>query len=218
MMDRKNHRKLPKDDMTKAGSLVTLETPYSESELAMVLKYVSKNDLTAYCRKNKIVRDEESEIWRCNYAVLGHYKKQEFLEILKSMKFDEKPTLNLLIVKVNSKTSFNVVAGNAPEMQLLFSTIREIAQSDNSISELLDQLVKVCTLTLMTDDLKKQYREALEKKLNEKDSEKIDSSSESEEKDVELSDEEKENLSKLEKEIDEEINDLEEKRKQENED
>ena len=201
--------KIVKDDVTKSGSLIVLRSMYGE-ELGMVLKFIHKNELKDYCRKHKIQIDKESEIWHHHYAVIGHYKKEELENLIQSMNFDDKPALNLLIVKVDSKTSYNIVVGDAPEMQLLFKTIREIAQADDRINDRLNQLLGVSAMSVMTDDLKEKYRQAqenpTENEVKFSDTEKLKESLENE---TEVSEEA---MEEMEKELDKEIAEKEEER------
>ena len=153
--------KIVKDDITQSGSLIVLHTPFGE-ELGMVLRYIPKKELRDYCKKHNVKIDRDSEIWQHHYAVVGHYKKEELEALIRAMNFTDKPALNLLIVKVNSKTSYNVVTGNSPEMVLLFDTIRNIAQDDAAINERLNKLVGVSAMSVMTDELREKYRQAQE--------------------------------------------------------
>lgn len=155
-----------KTNMTEQGSLVTLET-MSGREMAMVLKYIPKRELRSHLKENNIEYDIKSEIWNHNYAVLGHYKSEDINEIIKENKYDESPPLNLIIVKVEGKTSYTIIVGKSSELQLLFNTIKAISQKDENIPNLLNNLLNTSVMSLATRDMSKTYQRELEKKKQE---------------------------------------------------
>lgn len=152
-----------KTNLMEQGSMVTLET-MSGSEMAMVLKYIPKKELRDYLKENQIEYDNKSEIWKHNYAVLGHYKTEDINNIIKENKYDESPPLNLIIVKVEGKTSYTIIVGKSTELQLLFNTVKAISQKDESIPDLLNRLLNTSVMSLATKDMSRAYQEEMKKK------------------------------------------------------
>lgn len=150
-------------DLREQGSLVNIETMKGK-ELAMVLRYISKKELKKYLEDHNISYDKNSEIWERNYAVLGHFKAEDIKTLIEENKYDESPKLNLLIVLVYSKTTYSVIAGTTPEMQLLFEILQGISKADKEIPSLINKLLNVSAMNLATKDMSKSYQEELEKK------------------------------------------------------
>ena len=154
-------------DITKQGDLVTLQT-MNGKEIGMVMCHIKKNQLRKYLKDLNISYDESSEIWKYNYSVLGHYKTQDIDEyILSNNDINKFPKINILIVKVNSRTDYNLVVGRSPEMLLLIDTIKHISVADKEIPELMTKLLNTTIMNLATKDIKKTYQKELEKKNQE---------------------------------------------------
>lgn len=151
-------------DITKQGDLVTLQT-MNGNEIGMVMCHIKKNQLRKYLKDLNISYDESSEIWRHNYSVLGHYKASDIDEyILSNNDMSKFPKINILIVKVNSKTDYNLVVGRSPEMLLLIDTIKHISVADKEIPGLMTKLLNTSIMGLATKDMKKTYQKEIEKK------------------------------------------------------
>lgn len=159
-------------DITRQGDLVTLQT-MNGNEIGMVMCHIKKNQLRDYLRNLNVKFDESSEIWRCNYSVIGHYKAVDIDEyILSGNDMAKYPRINILIVKVNSKTNYNLIVGRSPEMLLLIDTIKHISLEDKEIPELMTKLLNTSVMGLATKDMSKTYQKELEKKRLEEQEEK----------------------------------------------
>ena len=150
-------------DITKQGDLVTIQT-IAGNEVGMVLNYKKKNQLRQVLKDLNVHYDESSEIWKHNYSVLGHYKASDIDYILKEQKYNEYPKINILIMKVNSKSDYNLVVGRSPEMLLLIDTLRYISERDKEIPRLMNELLNSSVMHLATKDMSKTYQKELEKK------------------------------------------------------
>lgn len=151
-------------DITKQGDLITLQT-MNGKEIGMVMIHIKKNQLKNYLRNLNVNFDKSSEIWNNNYSVIGHYKAEDIDDYIVSGNEENKyPRINILIVKVNSKTDYNIVTGRSPEMLLLIDTIKHISLEDDKIPELMTKLLNTSIMGLATKDMKKTYQEELKKK------------------------------------------------------
>lgn len=151
-------------DITKQGDLVTLQT-MNGKEIGMVMCHIKKNQLKDYLRNLNVDFDKSSEIWKFDYSVIGHYKADDIDKyILSGNDMNKYPRINILIVKVNSKTDYNIVMGRSPEMLLLIDTIKHISLEDDKIPELMTKLLNTSVMGLATKDMKKTYQEELKKK------------------------------------------------------
>ena len=156
-LNRKNPIKPPKTNIKAPGSLIEITT-FRGKELAIVLYHVSRNDLWRYLRTHDIEYDKSNKYYSYHYSILGHFKEQDVQE---SVKGGKEPQLQLLIVKVSSKTEYNVIAGNDPDLQTLFEAIRDMAKSDKSIPTYIDKLYNVIVMKLATDDMKRSFKQGL---------------------------------------------------------
>lgn len=153
-------KKLKKTDARVPGSFMTIHTSIESREVGMVLFHITKNELRRYLKDHHISYDSNSEVWKTNYSLVGHYKADDLREKLEDPEelLEGTPApLNLLVMRVTSKTDYAIVVPNHSEVQKLFDVIKEISQADKRIPDLLNELYKMSMMSVVMNNVAKNH-------------------------------------------------------------